>query len=112
MELKIYAVYDSKLGAYMQPFFCHRRGEAIRGFSQAANDKESNIAREPHSFSLMEIGTFNDENALFVCHNAPINLGLATEFINKQREQTWNPSIKSSSVSESSSSAPSSDTRQ
>lgn len=61
---KIFAVYDSKALAYLQPFFSQSNGAAIRAFEDAVNDGTSPIAKHPGDYQLYEIGSVDDSSAL------------------------------------------------
>lgn len=81
MILKIFSVYDSKVGAYLTPFFCRSTGEALRAFEQAAKDSSHNFCKYAEDFTLFEVGSFSDEKCQFVMKETPVSLGKAIEFI-------------------------------
>lgn len=81
MLFKIFTVYDSKVEAYLQPFFMKSKGEAIRAFTEVCLDKNSNIAKYPHDFTLFELGSYDDSNATFNMYVTPISLGLGIEYL-------------------------------
>jgi len=81
MIQKIYSVYDTKVGAYLQPFFCPAKGAAIRSFSDIANEKDSQIGRHPGDYVLFELGSWDDSNASVAMHDAPVSMGVAIEFV-------------------------------
>jgi len=83
MKLKIYTVYDSKMEAYLQPFFMHAKGQAIRTFSDMINDPQHNFHKHSEDFTLFELGTYEDSTAEITPYPTPISLGLALEFKNK-----------------------------
>lgn len=87
MLLKVYAVYDSKVGLYNQPFFQRSKGEALRGFQEVANNPESMICRHPADYTLFEIAEYDEEKGLLSPHNVHQNLGLALEFKREAPEQ-------------------------
>lgn len=87
MILKVFCVFDAKVEAYLQPFFLRTRLEAIRTFTEAANDGNSNIAKYPQDFVLFELGTYNDSNGTFSLHNAPLSCGCAIEFLHVTQGQ-------------------------
>lgn len=80
MDLKIYCLYDSKAEAYAQPFFMRSRGEAIRGFSELANDANTQVGRYPDDFTLFELGSWDPIKGTVSMHGAKISLGTALEF--------------------------------
>jgi len=80
MKLKAFSVYDSKVKAYMKPFFTTAAGHAIRSFEQAVNDPQTELCRHPADFTLFEIGEYDEDSAKFDNHNTPISLGTALTF--------------------------------
>jgi hypothetical protein len=81
MKLKIYSVYDSKVEAYLQPFFMQAKGAAIRAFSDTVQDSSNNFGKHPEDYTLFELGTWDDTNASYVPHSTPISIGVGIEFI-------------------------------
>lgn len=79
MKLKIFTVYDSKLEAYMTPFFMQKKGEALRAWHSTVNDASTSFAKYPGDYTLFEIGEFDDETGNFTSHESKINLGTALE---------------------------------
>lgn len=60
MMLKVFAVYDLKTKAYMQPFFSPESGSAMRAFGDAVLDMKSPIAMHPADYQLFEVGAWDD----------------------------------------------------
>ncbi len=87
MILKIFTVFDAAAEAYMQPFFQHNRGIAIRSFSEAANDASQAIGKYPADFTLFEVGEYDDQNCSMTMLDAKRNLGTALEFRNPDPEE-------------------------
>ena len=81
MILKIFCLYDSKVEAYLQPFFMRARGEAFRAMADLTSDPNMNVSKNPADFTLFELGTYDDSNARFDLHLTPISLGVALEFV-------------------------------
>jgi hypothetical protein len=80
MILKVYSVYDSKAEAYLSPMYFQSKGQAVRSFTEVANDKTSAIGKYPEDFTLFEIGDFNDSTCKFFLYDTPYSLGVALEF--------------------------------
>lgn len=76
MTLKIFAIYDAKTEAYHQPFFLQTKGQAIRAFSDAANDPKTEFSRHPEDYTLFEIGEYDDQTGSV--HNLTVNLALGS----------------------------------
>lgn len=66
MKLNVYTVFDKAVNAYMQPFFCRSKGEAIRSFSEACSDKSSNFFKYSQDYILVELGEYDDQTGLFI----------------------------------------------
>lgn len=87
MITKIYTVYDSKLDAYMTPFFMQSKGAAIRAFSDTVNEPNSPFYKHPADFTLFEIGEYDDATAKITSAQALQSLGTALEFKNSDAKQ-------------------------
>lgn len=83
MKLKVFSVFDSKVGAYLTPFFSRSTGEAIRAFTQAANDSQTQFCKFAEDFTLFEIGEWDDQNSKFELLASHVSLGKAIEFIHR-----------------------------
>ena len=85
MKQKIFSVYDTKLEAYMQPFFFTAKGQALRAFADLSNDTKTSIGQHPEDYCLFEIGEWDDQKAMLTPLKAPIALGNAIEYIKKEQ---------------------------
>lgn len=65
MRLHIYTVFDKAVNAFMQPFYARSAGEAIRSFTELANDKTTNVGRHPNDYILFGLGEFDDQAGQF-----------------------------------------------
>lgn len=81
MIQKVFAVYDSKACAFLQPFFSNSVGSAVRAFADASNEDKSPIARHPGDYQLYEIGTFDDNSGLLDAMVPTKLLGCAADFV-------------------------------
>lgn len=81
MLLKVYSVYDSKVGAYLPPIYFRSKGEAIRSFSTAAQDAKHDFGKYGEDYTLFELGEWDDNNGKFNSHLTPIPVGKAIEFV-------------------------------
>lgn len=61
MIQRVFAVYDSKAEAYLQPFFCPTVGMALRSWEQAAQNPQTDFHQYAGDYTLFEIGTYNDQ---------------------------------------------------
>lgn len=60
MIIKIFAVRDSAVEAFLQPFFSPTLGSAIRSITEVVNDPQHTFAKNPTDYALWEIGSFDD----------------------------------------------------
>lgn len=80
MISKIYAIYDSKLEAYMQPFFMQSKGQAVRAFTDTVNDDKTQFWKHPEDFTLFELGEYDDSTGKVSSYATNISLGVALEY--------------------------------
>lgn len=74
MDLKIVAVYDSAVGAFMNPFYARSFGEAERLFEDACGDGESPFKSHPEHFSLFHLGEWIPDQGTIAPLRAPVEL--------------------------------------
>lgn len=58
---RLYTVFDMKAKFYMPPFNSRNDAEAIRMFSDTANDLDTGIGRHPEDYILYSIGRYDDQ---------------------------------------------------
>ncbi|WNK13529.1 MAG: nonstructural protein [Microvirus sp.] len=80
MRTLIFTVYDNAVKAYLQPFFCRSKGEAVRSFTDACNDEKSQFNKYAADYVLFFLGEFDDAEGLFY----PIGNGGPTRVISAQ----------------------------
>lgn len=82
MKLDVFSVFDSKIGAFAQPFFSSNISTAQRAFAYAANDPTTDIGRFPADMALFHLGTWDNDTCEFDLIT-PFRLSLAISFVNK-----------------------------
>lgn len=76
------SIYDSVAKVYVNPFYCATKGEALRSFSNAVNDKNmGDLNKHPKDFILYLIAEFDDQKGLMSSVIPPERLGLASDFV-------------------------------
>lgn len=80
MKLVIVAVRDSAVDAFMQPFFVHHTGAAVRGFQDEVNRKDSPFAAHPEDYVLFELGAFDDSTGSVTMIEQPRQLARGVDF--------------------------------
>nr|QJB20788.1 MAG: nonstructural protein [Microvirus sp.] len=81
MKMKVFSVYDCKVGAYLMPHFFRSRGEALRAYLNACSDKNSQFSSSPADYTFFEIGDYDDCDGIISMYDAKISLGTAAELI-------------------------------
>lgn len=71
MQLKVFAIRDTKSEMYGQPFFQHSAGEAERSFKTLVNDEKSLQNKYPEDYDLYELGTYDDTVGKIIGHDTP-----------------------------------------
>lgn len=84
MKLKMFTIYDHQTRVYFSPLMLRSIGEAVRGFTELANDLSSNIGKYPDVFSLYELGEFDDESGEFLVLQPPLLIAKGTDFVNSK----------------------------
>lgn len=79
--LKVCAVRDSAVNAFLRPFYVPALGAAVRGFTDEVNRSDSEMGKHPEDYELFELGEFNEETATFLMLDKPRSLGRAKDFI-------------------------------
>lgn len=93
MKLKVFSVYDSKVQAYMQPFYAVTVGAASRSFADACLDESSQMAKHPEDYTFFQVGEFDDSTGVFLEFPAPVSLGNALEYVSKRGEEVKAPQV-------------------
>lgn len=91
MKLKIFAVYDIAVGAYMQPFFLQSRGQALRAWLDTCSDPKTNMWAHPADYTLFEIGEYDESEGILTSYSVKTSLGSALEMRSKLPSQQTLP---------------------
>lgn len=80
------AVYDTVSKMYANPFFAMNRGDALRGFKNAVNDRSmGDLHKHPKDFLLFSLAEFDDQSGIVTPLIAPDRLGLGSDFIEDEK---------------------------
>lgn len=79
--MKIFALNDSKLGEFGQPFFFTASGQAVRLLQDLVRDPKTTISQHPEDFRLYCLGTYNPNTGIFENLAAPEFLAKAVDFV-------------------------------
>lgn len=81
IQMKIFALNDSKLGEFGQPFFFQASGQAVRFLQDLVRDNKTSISQHPEDFRLYLLGTYHPNTGLFESLTAPEYLAKASDFV-------------------------------
>lgn len=78
-KLKVYAIFDAAVGAYMHPMFFQSHGQVIRAWLDACNDVSTSFYKHPADYTLFQIAEYDEESGVLQSLEAKISLGTALE---------------------------------
>lgn len=81
--MRVFSVFDAKIGQFMRPFLDVHLGSALRSFEDACKEPSSPFAKYSADFILYEVGTFDPEKGTLTGHNVPQRLCAATDYTHK-----------------------------
>lgn len=79
MIFKMFCIHDSKVGAYMQPFFARSIGDAMRSWTAVCNDGKSMMSIYPGDYTLFEIGSYSEDTGVVTPLDVLHSLGTGLE---------------------------------
>lgn len=82
--MKVFTVYDIKSQTYMPPFCVRAEGEAVRGFSDQANDKNSAIGLHPTDYILYALGDYDDRTGVLELLGEKRQVAVASDYVSQQ----------------------------
>jgi len=85
MKLLAFSVHDSKVEAFIKPFFDVTTGSAIRAFSDAVNEEGSQFHRHAADYTLFHVGEFDQEMGRLLPME-PKSLGNAVTYLHGDTE--------------------------
>lgn len=87
MMKKIFAIFDEKAEAFLQPFFLDTVGQAERALIDCMSDSTHNFARHPSDYTLFLIGEFDQLTAeIKPCKQGLMNLVELKPAMNNKQE--------------------------
>lgn len=84
MKQQIFSVFDAKAETFNTPFFMAAKGQALRGFQDEVNRKDSEINKHPGDYTLFHIGEVELDTGLITPLTTPTSMGVAIEFVNPE----------------------------
>ncbi|AXL15260.1 nonstructural protein [Microviridae sp.] len=77
--LLLFSIYDNKAELYSPPFTAKTLGEAIRMFTDTANDQQTQLCRHPTDFALYQTGDFDPDTGQVQAQPYK-HIGMAADF--------------------------------
>lgn len=76
MKLDIYTIRDRVAGAYLQPFFTHTKGTAIRSLLAELQRPDCPLAQNPGDYDLYYLGVWQDSDGRILADadNSPVHV--------------------------------------
>lgn len=71
---QIYEIFDSKANCYETPFFSQNHDTAMRDFHRVINNGASKYNAYPEDFALFHAGEWDQDEAEWDLHGAPIHV--------------------------------------
>lgn len=84
MLLHVFSVYDSKIGAYLQPFFLQTKPAAIRAITDCVRDPEHRFGQHPEDYVLFHLGTYEDNTGVWGINPSPEVMAGGHELLNPE----------------------------
>lgn len=80
-SMKIFALNDSKLGEFGQPFFFTAPGQAVRFLQDLTKDPKTTVNQHPEDFRLYYLGNYHPNTGTFEGLATPEYLAKASDFV-------------------------------
>lgn len=81
MVLQVFAVFDSKAGAFLQPFFSVNVATATREFASAAQSEGHAFHRHSGDYELFLLGEWDQYEGFVKMFESKQSLGLASMYL-------------------------------
>jgi len=81
MEHKIFSIYDQKAYAYLPPFTLPTAEMAERTFRDCVNSADHAFGKNPADYTLIELGTYDDNKGLISPHEVVRTIGSGIEYV-------------------------------
>lgn len=81
---KIFTIYDEKAESYLPPFFLPNAGMAKRTFGDCVKDEKHAFGQHPSDYTLMELGTYDDQTGTLNPNEKNKSLGNGLEYAQEE----------------------------
>lgn len=79
--LNLFAVFDTAVKAYLDPFNSPTIASAKRAFQAAANEENHDFRLHAADYTLFHLAAFDNQTGLIVPLNTPVPLGTALSYL-------------------------------
>ena len=79
MKLKVFAIYDSKVQAYLPPVTFKTIGEAERILGDCVNNENHDFCKHSQDYTLFQLGEWDDSSSVYDVFDAPQHICLLSE---------------------------------
>lgn len=95
MKLRVYAVLDKAVQAYLQPLVFRAEGEALRAFYDAVSAEGTPFAKHKHHYAFCFLGYYDDNLGTFMSQSpVAVAEGATIQAMMAQPEEEWTAPIK------------------
>lgn len=81
MIIKVLAIRDRQLDAFMRPFFVATIGAAVRGFQDEINRDDSEMKKHPDDYDLFHLADWDDQSGKFETLATPQQVAIGKQLI-------------------------------
>lgn len=85
MKRLLFAVRDRVALVYMAPFLEVTEAAALRAFSDAAADQQTQLSKHPEDFDLYHLGSFDDSDGAFEILERPVQISPGRRALNRKK---------------------------
>lgn len=78
MKRAIFAVFDAKAAAFLDPIVTHNEATAVRMFGSAVADPRHDFGRFPEDYTLFHVGSFDSESGVIESAGGPRSVVLGS----------------------------------
>lgn len=89
----MYSIFDRTAQAYQKPFYALNDGMAVRLFSQAVNDENTEFYSRPEDYILYTIGAFDEGTGEVYAQETPVKVMYAQE-LKEEKDPAKVPAIQ------------------
>lgn len=83
MKLYLFSCLDTKVGAFLPPFYGRSDGEAVRAFETSIAIVDSPLGRHPRDYVLYRLGWFEDDSGRLTPESHPVLVESGDSVVNR-----------------------------